>query len=419
MFAQLFKGPRAVARHRNCPLAEQRLRYLTHCAESGMARRTLRNTASTLLAITDYLRLGDRPDALITPTEIEAQAALWASNSRNTPPRCKRSRAGRARFISRATHWLQFLGRWQAPAAAPRPHANRIAAFADYMRRERGLSPCTITGRCQAVQGFLERLCRSQPRLEEVTPAHLDSALAEKLQQRSYARVTVQDLASALRAFFRYAEAQGWCRHGLSEAIQAPRVFAQEDVPVGPCWADVQRLLALTEGDAPAAIRDRAILLLLSVYGCRSGEVIRLRLEDLDWQQELIHFTRAKGARVQTYPLSRVVGDALLRYLREVRPRSSYREVFLRLLAPAQPLQRSALWWVVGHRLRALGIKLRHQGPHSLRHACATHLLEQGFTLKQIGDHLGHRRPDTTRIYAKVDLVGLRHVADFDLGDLL
>jgi len=178
-------------------------------------------------------------------------------------------------------------------------------------------------------------------------------------------------------------------------------------------------LLAASEGDDPTAIRDRAILLLLSVYGCRCGEVIRLRLEDLDWQQERIYFTRPKASRVQTYPLSRVVGDAILRYLREVRPRSSYREVFLRLLAPIQPLQRAALWWVVSHRLRALGVTLHHKGPHALRHACATHLLEEGFTLKQIGDHLGHRRADTTRIYAKVDLTGLRQVADFNLGDLL
>jgi site-specific recombinase XerD len=287
------------------------------------------------------------------------------------------------------------------------------------MRRERGLSPCTVTFRCQVVQDFLGRLWRLQPRLEALNPAHLDEALLEKLHQGKYARASVQVFASALRAFFRYAEGRGWCRHGLADAIPTPRAFAQEGLPSGPTWEDVKRLLAMTNGDEPKAIRDRAIILLLSVYGCRSGEVVRLRLDDLDWRRELIHFTRPKPSRVQTYPLSRTVGDAILRYLREARPRSSYREVFLPLHAPIQPLRRVALWWVVGHRLRALGVTLRHHGPHSLRHACATHLLEQGFTLKQIGDHLGHRRPDTTRIYAKVDLPGLRHVADFDLGDLL
>jgi site-specific recombinase XerD len=181
----------------------------------------------------------------------------------------------------------------------------------------------------------------------------------------------------------------------------------------------VQRLLATTTGDSSVAIRDRAILLLLAVYGCRAGEVVHLCLEDLDWQEELIHFTRPKPSRRQTYPLVRTVGDALLRYLTEVRPHASCRAVFLRLNAPFRPLTPGALWQVVRHRLRALGVSLRHYGPHALRHACATHLLEQGFTLKQIGDHLGHRQPDTTRLYAKVDLNGLRQVADFDLGDLL
>jgi len=200
-----------------------------------MTHQMLRALAASLLGITDYLRLGGRPENLITPAEIEAQATRWANKHKPPSPGTKRSHTSRARFISRATHWLQFLGRWQAPIAPPRPHANRIAAFADYMRSERGLSPCTITGRCQAVQEFLERLCRFQPCLEVVTPAHLDSAMVEKLQQGSYARVTVQDLAAVLRAFFRYAESQGWCRRGLSDAIQAPRVFAQEDIPSGPC----------------------------------------------------------------------------------------------------------------------------------------------------------------------------------------
>jgi site-specific recombinase XerD len=255
--------------------------------------------------------------------------------------------------------------------------------------------------------------------MEEVTPAQVDDVLVQKLKQGGYARVTVREYASILRGFFRYAQTQGWCRPDLAKAIHGPRVFSQGTLPRGPSWEDVQRLLASVEGDTAKAIRDRAILLLLAVYGCRRGEVVRLRLDDLDWEQELIHFTRSKSFRAQTYPLARTVGDAVLRYLQTSRPRSRYREVFLRLNVPIRPLSYSSLWCIVAPRLRALGVSLRHYGPHSLRHACATHLLEQGFTLKQIGDHLGHRHPDSTRIYARVDLAGLRRVADFDIGDLL
>lgn len=416
MFEQLFKAPYTLARHRQSPLAEQRHLYLTHLAELHLGLGVRRIIAEYLLHITDYLRLGERLGDRIGPAEIAATAERWANRPGNFaehPP----SRTCRARFITHATGWLKFLGLWQPPVLPPRPCADRVAAFADYMRRERNLSPSTVASRCWIVQGFLDRLCASQP-LQEVAPANVDDALLDKLHGRGHSRTSVRIYAFALRAFFRYAEAQGWCRRGLAAAIQAPRVFTHDGLPCGPSWDDVRRLLAATEGDTPVAIRDRAIVLLLAIYGCRAGEAVRLRLEDLDWQRELVHFTRPKPSTVQTFPLSRPVGDAILRYLKEVRPPSPCREVFLRLNAPFRALTSGALWWVVSHRLRALGLSLPHYGPHALRHACATHLLEQGFTLKQIGDHLGHRQPDTTRLYAKVDLNGLRQVADFDLGDL-
>jgi integrase len=204
----------------------------------------------------------------------------------------------------------------------------------------------------------------------------------------------------------------------LAATIRSPRLFADASLPKGPSWEDVQQLLTTTEGDQPKDIRDRAIILLFAVYGMRVGEVRGLRLDDLDWEQERIDVTRPKPRRRQVYPLSHTVGEAILRYLREVRPRVSYREVFLRLKAPFGPLSSGVLYDVVSDRLRSLALPLSHYGPHALRHACATRLLAQGFSMKEIGDHLGHRKADTTRVYAKVDLGGLRQVANFDLGDL-
>ncbi len=417
MFEQIVKDPRALARHCQSPLAEERHRYLVHCAEVGMTLGLRRSIAAYLLVVTNYLRLGNRPGVPITAAEIEAQAACWANRSSSRAQNA-RTREPYRRFVTHATQWLKFMGRWQAPVPAARPYADRVAAFADHMLRERGLSPKSVTCRCFVVQQFLDRLCHSRC-LEEITPVHVDDALLDKLRREKHARTSVRSYAYALRAFFRYAQTQRWCRHGLAETIQAPRVYSQDSLPSGPSWDDVQRMLAGTEGDTTMAIRDRAILLMLTVYGCRAGEVVSLRLENLDWQQECIHFTRSKSFRTQTFPLSRTVGDAILRYLKEARPRSSSRHLFLQLNAPCRPLTANALWWVVSRRLHALGLSLRHYGPHALRHACASHLLEQGFTLKEIGDHLGHRDPETTRIYTKVDLIGLRQVAAFDIGGLL
>jgi len=113
------------------------------------------------------------------------------------------------------------------------------------------------------------------------------------------------------------------------------------------------------------------------------------------------------------------VGDAIVRYLQEVRPCCANREVFLTLHAPIRRLSQGTVWNVVGERMAKLGIVTSHRGPHSLRHACATHLLADGLSLQQISEHLGHGSVNVTRIYAKVDLPGLREVADFDLGGLL
>jgi site-specific recombinase XerD len=287
------------------------------------------------------------------------------------------------------------------------------------MLRERGLSPRTVEYRSRTISEFLSRIAEAGLRPDTLTVAQVDELLARKVRDEGFARVTIQTYASTLRAFFRYAEGRRWCRPGLAAAIMAPRVFPYETLPEGPSWDDVNRALAAARGDRPTDIRDRALLMLLAVYGLRSSEVVGLRLEDFDWERETLTITPSKRQKPRTYPLCRPVGDAVLRYLREARPHSSRREVFLTLRAPFRPLPWGGLGQVVRRRLHALNVPLPHSGPHALRHACATHLLEQGLSLKKIGDHLGHQSPETTRIYAKVDLAGLRAVADFDLEGLL
>ena len=418
MFEQLFERPHALARQRHGPLFEERLRYLSHGAEQQMARRTLRGIAIYLLIVAKALRLADRPGELISRDEIEAAANRWA-NRRPKPPQMRSVRLAWLRFTGQATRWLTFLGRLQPPATATRPYADQVTQFGDFMLRERGLSPRTVDSRCRRVSEFLSRIAEAGLRLDTLTIAQVDELLARKIRDEGYARVTIQAYASTLRAFFRYAGGRSWCRPGLAAAIMAPRVFPYEALPQGLSWGDVNRALAAAQGDRPADIRDRALLMLLAVYGLRSSEVVGLHLDDFDWEQEILTITPSKRQKPRTYPLCRPVGDAVLRYLREARPRSSRREVFLTLRAPFRPLPWRGLGQVVQRRLHALNVSLPHYGPHALRHACATHLLEQGLSLKEIGDHLGHQSPETTRIYAKVDLTGLRAVADFDLEGLL
>jgi integrase/recombinase XerD len=417
MFDQLFTRQHAIERHLASPLSEERLRYLQHCSAQGGTRCFLRSLAQSMLVIIDILDLATVVGE-IDIAKIEAAADRWIYRQPRHFNRT-RDRAGRDLLISRATQWLHFLGRLRLPTVTLPPYVHLSQEFADYMRLERGLSEHTIETRLFYVNDFLDWFCKDGRSLSEITITHIDEAIARKGREQGYSRLSVQVFTSALRTFFRYAETRKWCSPGLTVLIASPRVYQDETLPTGPAWEDVQRLIATTEGDHPKDIRDRAILMLLAVYGLRSGEVRALKLGDFDWEKNLVYVTRPKLRQKQPYPLSPTVGEAILRYLQEVRPRSSYREVFLTVDSPIHPLRGSSLWTMVAKRLRPLGLPLKHQGPHSLRHACATHLLAQGLSLKEIGDHLGHRLPRTTHLYAKVHLPGLREVADFNLGGLL
>jgi len=414
VFETLFKYPRVVARHRAGPFAEARERFLKHCIGQGLAGATLLRHARELLVIAERIDLAG--DSTIGMHSIEAAADRWAREQR-VRHRVQVLQWSRKLFVQTATNWLHFLGRLPEPQPKTAPCAGRLADFAAYQRDERGLSPATIRGQGWQVEKFLIWLGEQNRSFDDVSLEDVDTFLAHN-GKRGWGRVSVSTSAKALRAFFRHAAARGWCSTSIASGIDGPRLFRHEGLPVGPPWPDVQRLIASASGDATRDIRDRAILILLATYGLRSGEVAGLCLEDLNWESEIISISRPKPRRAQEYPLVNQAGEAILRYLQQVRPRCARREIFLSLKAPFRRLSQSALYHLVSTRLGALGIQIPRRGPHSLRHACAGHLVAEGFSLKEIGDHLGHRSAEATRIYAKVDLVGLREVADFDLGGL-
>lgn len=414
MFETLFKYPRVLARHRAGPSAEGRERFLNHCVSQGLAHATLLRHARELLVIAE--RIDITMGETIGSPAIEAAADRWAREQHHRQ-RAQGLQWSRRLFVQTATNWLHFLGRLEEPQPKIVPFADRLADFAAYQRDERGLSPVTIRGQGWHVEKFLGWLGEQNRSLDDVSLEDVDAFLAGN-GKRGWGRVSVSTSAKALRAFFRHAAARGWCAASIAAGIDGPRLFRHEGLPVGPLWPDVQRLIASTGGDSARDIRDRGILMLLATYGFRSGEVASLCLEDVNWESEIVSISRPKQRRAQEYPLVSEAGEAILRYLQQVRPRCARREMFLTFKAPFRRLSQGALYHLVSTRLGALGIHIPRRGPHSLRHACAGRLVAEGFSLKEIGDHLGHRSAEATRIYAKVDLVGLREVANFDLGGL-
>jgi len=415
MFETFFNRPCILARYRAAPFLDAREQFLEQCAVIGYSRSVLKTIAWILMSLAHSIDL-DQVRLTICDIELAVNGrAHFKRLTKNPFQDCKRTRQ---RFVHIATEWLRSLGRLETLPIKESPFAEQIAAFVRYQRDDRGLSSETISLYCRHLVKFFGSLDPELNSLSKISIADVDAYMWARGNE-GWKRATLAILSKSLRRFFHYAEGQGWCRPGIAAIIEYPRLYAQEGIPEGPKWEDVQRLLASTSGDSPVDIRNHAILMLLAVYGLRRGEVVRLMLDDLDWAGERITVTRSKGRRIQYFPLMSAVGEAILRYLREVRPRCAHRALFLSLAAPIRPITTATITPMVRKRLNTLGMVLPHRGPHCLRHACAGHLLDSGFSLKQIGDQLGHRSANSTLDYTKIDLAGLREVAELDLRRLL
>jgi site-specific recombinase XerD len=413
MFETLFKSPAAQKRHREGPLAHARQQFLEDCKRRGYPRITLRKIAWVLLSLAPAV---DSKPGRLTNQDIDL-AIDHRTKFRRRRARSNESSSSHQLFRHFAIAWARSMGRFEE-ATEIRRFAEYLDGFENHMLSERGLSPVTIATCRERLTWLFDDLPLWRRSLRDISITDIDEFIS-KQHGKGWTRRSLGALTGSLRCFFRYAESQGWCATGLAACIEGPRLYEREGIPEGPPWQDVQRLLESTRGDRPVDIRDHAILLLLALYGLRRGEVAHLRLDDLDWEGEAICVSRPKQRHIQRYPLLRVVGDAILRYLREARPRTAYRQLFVALHSPIRPLSAASVSAVAATRLTAIGVTLRPHGAHCLRHACASHLLASGFSLKQIGDHLGHRAANSTLSYTKLDLKSLRQVADIDLGRLL
>lgn len=324
MFDQLFKLPKAVARHTNAPYAEERARYLAHCRQRGDSPRTVLSKAWDLLWVAR--RLSAFPNLDVTIQQIQALGnGPWQDRERACG-RKLRGRRVRKLFVRVASDWLRYLGYLRTPA--PRiPFQDQLDAYCDWAREERGLCQTTIVRAHDYVRDFLRWYDQFGRPLSEVQITDIDAYLADGAQ-RGWRRISIRNVAKSLRIFFRYSGERGWTPPALASAIQGPRIYALEDIPQGPPWADVQRLLATTlDSERAQDIRDRAVLMLFAIYGLRASEVAMLRLDHIDWEHNLLHVHRLKLRGAQTYPLLPSVGNAIIRYLQRVRRPSVHREV--------------------------------------------------------------------------------------------
>ena len=405
MFETIFSQRSTIERHRAGPFSDERERYLRHRAAVGCTAHSQRVSAVATLRFAHQL----------TPAD---QGGVDAMRLRAVVDRCTGGAGAKAgESLTKLTRpWIKFLGWWREPRPS-QAFAVELNQFVSWMRNERGLTPCTVEQWRDRTAVFL-RWCEQRGlALNSLTPEDIDAYFVSYGASR-WSRISARHIAVMLRVFLRHAARQGFCSARLADSIVSPRRYCLETLPYALDWADVRRLIDGAAGDTYLDVRDRAILMLLAVYGLRRGEVAALRLDSVDFERSRLHIWRLKRQQPQVYPLVPSVAQALHRYIDCARPAVSHPQVFITAHAPRSPILATGIYNMVNRGLRELHVHAAHMGPHALRHACASKMLAEGLTLKEIGDHLGHRSASSTSIYAKVDLAGLRAAGDLDLGGL-
>jgi site-specific recombinase XerD len=294
---------------------------------------------------------------------------------------------------------------------APSPHEQIFADFAQFLDRDRGLTRVTIIHHWPVIRLFLKETKVGQVddfmRLD-----HADIISFVERHARDQSPDTAKAMCWTLRAFLRYLRYEGRIQVDLANCVPTVRRWKFASLPTFLSASQVRQVLDACDRRSASGRRDYAILMLLARLGLRANEVVTLRLDDLNWRMGEV-LIQAKGRQHASMPLPPEVGAAIAAYLRDGRPQSDSRRLFLRDSAPYAGFASSAAISMIARTaLKRAGMSgFAHMGAHLFRHSLATELLRSGATLTEIGQLLRHRDHDTTRIYAKVDIDGLRNIS--------
>lgn len=337
-----------------------------------------------------------------------------------------RSTARRKRVSQEVRNPIQQMLRLMVPGytGLGRPHKpdnpfeRQAPQFLEFLAEEKGLRPRTILQyrfHLRQFATYLERI--SIEDLAVLSPIVISGFIAEFGPRVAW--TTLRNACGTLRVLLRYLHREGVLAKDLSAFVEFPQSYRLSSIPRSIGWDQVELVLASIDRRSACGKRDYAMLLLLAVYGLRACEVATITLDDIDWRNERLRIRERKAGNTTTYPLSKVVGEAIIDYLRNGRPTTTHREVFLRALAPLVPIGHAAVASRAAHFIRAAGISVPRPGSHVLRHSCVQRLLDAHFSLKHIGDYVGHRSASSTQIYGKIAIEQLRELAQGDGEEVL
>lgn len=383
------------------PLASHLQAYAQRLHDDGYATQSGQLQLRMLAHFTRWLER-----QRITATAVTSLALERYIRSRR---KARKLRRGDTAALSRLLGMLRCHDA-EPPAAHLTATQVVLRQFQHYLRQERSLAEATITHYTPIVAAFLAQCFPTgAPDLQQISASDIAGFV-----QRQADRITTKHagtVVTALRSFLRYLLYRGAIDRDLAACVPTIATWKLSTVPKFLPAEQIQRVLDACDRDTAVGKRNYTILLLLARLGLRAGEVVALTLDDIDWEAGLIT-VRGKGKRVAQMPVPVDVGAALADYLRCARPACASRRVFIRVKAPLKGFANSiAICSLVDRALETAGVESACRGAHLFRHSLATQMLTQGASLREIGDVLRHRHPDTTAIYAKVDLASLRSIA--------
>lgn len=296
------------------------------------------------------------------------------------------------------------------PPQAESPTDRLMHDYGRFLAQERGLSQATLDNYLPTVRRFLVHAFGTRTlRLDQIGASAINGFILR--DKSTFSPKRVQLTTSALRSFLGFLYLRGQLAVPLAAAVPTVATWRLSELPQFLEPRQVQQILQSCDRSAPSGRRDYAALLLLARLGLRAGELVHLRLEDINWSSGEV-WVRGKSSREDRLPLPPDAGRALATYLQQDRPSCSSRRVFIRMKAPHVGFSTSvAICDIVRRALRRARLQPGRKGSHLLRHSLATQMLRGGASLTQIGQILRHQLPQTTEIYAKVDLTALRAIA--------
>ena len=399
MFEKYFVKPATIDRLRASWIGPEIEQYVGWLAGRGYGTKSIWRRVPIVAAFGEFARergarvLGDLPahvEAFVAE-RVRSHSARTGSDR----PMAKEVRGPVEQMLSVVVAGFEPSGR---PHHA-QPFAGAVPGFFDYLVEERGLRPASVVCYRHHLDRFEAYLARVGAGVRELSPVLLGAFVTERAGA-GLAKTTVREGCGVLRVFLRYAHREGVLRRDLSGTVEWPQAYRLATIPRSISWADVERVLVGVDRRTPCGKRDYAILLLLVVYGLRGREVAALTLDDIDWRRERLAVPERKAGHSTAFPLSPPVGQAIVDYLRNGRPDTTDRQVFFRAVAPRRPLGAAAVSACARSYLLKAGIDVPRPGSHTLRHTCVQRLVDAEFSLKEIGDFVGHRSAASTEIYA-------------------